>query len=298
MVSVIMTVYNEPIEWVKEAINSLKKQTFKKFKLILVVDNPNYESLSELRKFCDFAPLDIILHINDNNKGLVRSLNIALEYVDTPFVARMDSDDIALNFRFEEEMNFLKDNDLDFVASEVIEVNESGQKIETWHRLNKNLLSNDVKKMEQKQNIFWHPTWLLKKEVVEELGGYRNIKFAEDYDFVVRAIIKGFKLGMQKKPTVKKRIRQGAISEDNGLLQIVTANNIAKSFRKKTFLKENELSLDISKQDIVEFNNFKEAFKKRKSGGLISRIALILKLLTSRIGRIFLRATLMQKLRG
>lgn len=38
--SVIMSVYNEPVAWIKQAIASILNQTFKDFEFIIVDDNP------------------------------------------------------------------------------------------------------------------------------------------------------------------------------------------------------------------------------------------------------------------
>lgn len=44
-VSVIMTFYNEKIEWIEQSINSIINQTHNNLELILVYDNPEYNSL-------------------------------------------------------------------------------------------------------------------------------------------------------------------------------------------------------------------------------------------------------------
>ena len=76
MISVIMSVYNEKIEWLKEAVYSILNQTYTDFEYIIIVDNP---SLSiECINFLDKIAADnrVKLHFNDENIGLMRSLNV------------------------------------------------------------------------------------------------------------------------------------------------------------------------------------------------------------------------------
>ncbi|WP_404821278.1 glycosyltransferase [Lactiplantibacillus carotarum] len=51
MISILMTVYKEPWDWVRKSLDSINSQTFKDFELILVVDNPNYQYVDLLRNY-------------------------------------------------------------------------------------------------------------------------------------------------------------------------------------------------------------------------------------------------------
>ncbi|MBU7003680.1 glycosyltransferase [Pediococcus pentosaceus] len=296
MISVIMTVYDEPIKWVEEAIISLTEQTFSEVKLILIIDNPNYKEIRRLKSFCEQLDMPVLLHINTINRGLVASLNIGLSFVDTLYTARMDCDDISYRYRFEEQIDFLEKNNLDFIASTTTLIDEKGHKIAGELKLSRDLIVKDIVRVEKLQNIFWHPTWLIKTDVMDRLKGYRNIDFAEDYDFVIRSLVEGFHLGMMRKPTVKKRIRASAISELNGLDQIVTANYLAKKFRRNEIVEDNFQFKSSTKKDKIKFNYFKEEFKNRKFNRLRKRSLLLIRLLTSKIGRTFLKAVVIQKI--
>ena len=39
MISVVMSVYNEPRKWLEESINSILAQTYSDFEFIIVIDN-------------------------------------------------------------------------------------------------------------------------------------------------------------------------------------------------------------------------------------------------------------------
>ena len=79
-VSVIMSTYKEPIEWIQESVDSILNQTYKNLEFIIIVDNPEYVELVSLLN--DYADSDdrISVVVNNNNIGLVKSLNKALSF--------------------------------------------------------------------------------------------------------------------------------------------------------------------------------------------------------------------------
>jgi hypothetical protein len=54
--------------------------------------------------------------------------------------------------------------------------------------------------------------WLARREIYAALSGYREISFAEDHDFLLRAVSAGFQLGNLAEPLMQIRTRAGQIS--------------------------------------------------------------------------------------
>ena len=105
-ISVIMSVYSEPIEWIKQAIDSILNQTFTGFEFIIVNDNP---SRTENRNLLSaYADERIHLISNSENVGLTKSLNFALALAKGKYIARMDADDISLPSRFLKQFEYLE----------------------------------------------------------------------------------------------------------------------------------------------------------------------------------------------
>ena len=109
-ISVLMSVYNEPIDWMRQAIESILNQTYKDFEFIIVNDNPEREEnqfvLNEYRN----KDSRIIILCNEHNIGLTKSLNKGLTVANGEYIARMDADDIALPKRFEKQALYLAKN--------------------------------------------------------------------------------------------------------------------------------------------------------------------------------------------
>lgn len=106
LVSVIMPVYNTR-DFVTEAIESIRNQTLKNWKLLIIDDHSTDGSWDIIQ---DFAQKDQRIHIfrNRQNRGLVRSLNTLIPKTTGTYVARMDSDDISLPDRLEKQVAFLE----------------------------------------------------------------------------------------------------------------------------------------------------------------------------------------------
>ena len=115
LISVIMSVYNETNEELESSVNSILSQTYKNLEFIIIDDNPDNARIRNFLKNQTDPRIRVIY--NTENKGLVYSLNLALDNTNGSVIARMDADDIAESNRLEKEFLFLKKNDLDLVGS-------------------------------------------------------------------------------------------------------------------------------------------------------------------------------------
>jgi len=107
-ISVIMSVYNGETH-LKEAIESVRNQTFKNWELI-VINDCSTDSTAEI--LADFSLKDerIKVHTNEVNLKLPTSLNKAISLSCGKYIARMDADDICLPDRFEKQYKFMEEN--------------------------------------------------------------------------------------------------------------------------------------------------------------------------------------------
>lgn len=106
--SVIMSVYNGE-EYLAEAIESVRNQTFTSWELI-VINDCSKDSTAEI--LAGFAAKDerIKVHTNEVNLRLPSSLNKAISFCEGKYIARMDADDICLPDRLEKQYKFMEEN--------------------------------------------------------------------------------------------------------------------------------------------------------------------------------------------
>lgn len=241
LISVMMSTYNETAKELAQSVDSILNQTYQNIEFIIVNDNPaNIELDGYLKNIKDSR---VILVKNEVNLGLVKSLNKALSFAKGEYVARMDADDISMPDRLEKEISHLKTNCLDIVGTDIQLIDDNDVVIK--ERMRFPATDTLARKYINYGNCMAHPTWLVKKEVYEKLGGYRDVKSCEDYDFLIRLLFStNFKVGNISQIGLKYRIRNSGVSKSSEARQFVLRSFIAKN---KEHIK------DISQERIDEY---------------------------------------------
>lgn len=244
-ISVIMSAYNESIDELNKSINSILNQTYHNIEFIIISDNPKNNDIKVAVQSVNDSRIEFIE--NETNIGLVKSLNKAFSIAKGSYIARMDADDISKPTRLANEMQYLQQNNVDVVGSfvEVIDENDAVQK---------SIMRFPVKNTQIKFFMRWgsclaHPTWLVKSNVYQELKGYRDVPRCEDYDFILRAIAHGYKVGNIPTVELSYRIRQSGVSKSHEAEQFLLRDFLAKNMKRINLLTE---------ESIIEFLNSKE----------------------------------------
>ena len=281
--SVIMTVYDENIKYIINSVKSVLNQTMKSFEFLIIVDNPeNIAAINYLKKLNDNR---VRLIVNLENRGLVFSLNKGIRQAHGNYIARMDADDICHTTRFEHELNFLKKNNLDLVFTNARCIDESGIEIDK-HILSGVDITNQklIKKILETYNVSVHSSWIASKRVFDSLSGYRDVHFAEDYDFLVRGLISGFKMGYDSEVLMSYRYRLGSISRDNALEQFYVARRIQTSLKSNKIKPIQYFNINnIDAKDKNLFINSMSSFHRFKNDKKISTfVKLVASIILSR----------------
>lgn len=184
-ISVIMATFDS-LPYLKDAVESILKQTFKNFEFIIVNDASNDATASYLKSLKD-SRIKVIT--NKKNLGLAQSLNEAIRAAKGEYIARMDADDISLTERLKTQLEFLeKHPEIDLCGAWVDLINEEDQIVGEKRY--------PVNNAEIKQGLKWyqpivHPTFMAREIIFRKLGGYDpNFDYAEDYEFLSRAMKK------------------------------------------------------------------------------------------------------------
>jgi len=253
MISVLMSIYNEKIEWIKESVYSIVDQTYNSIEFIIVIDNPDISD--EIKKFLfEIQNTDSRIRLvwNEENIGLARSLNKAVLLAEGEYIARMDADDISELCRLEKELKYLKENGLQMVSANKVNIDEEGKLIDKDPPERR-----DPNKVLVYSNIIVHPLVLAEAEIIRKLGGYRAFLNAEDLDLWLRMTEAGYKIGIMEEYLLKYRIRSNSASVGRQLEQYYINRyivSLAKERKKKntdSFSEENQ-RVYISKKNITE----------------------------------------------
>lgn len=186
LISVVLPVYNGE-RYLGDAIDSILAQTYSNFELIAIDDGSTDSSLYILNKYAD---LDLRIRvISRTNKGLVTTLNEAIDIARGLWIARMDQDDIALPHRFERQLEWLERTGADISGSWVRRFGTSDKRVVRLRE------TDAAIKMEM---LFCsplaHPTVMMNSNFVRRLRYDCMWEKAEDYDLWVRAAEAGWKM--------------------------------------------------------------------------------------------------------
>ena len=126
--TVLMAVYCKDIpSQVDEALKSLLEQTIQADEVLIVIDGPIDDSLEGvLSSYENLLPLKYIRLIE--NKGLANALRIGVLECRNELIGRMDSDDICVINRFEQQLAIINHNDVDIVGGLIVEFNSINEK--------------------------------------------------------------------------------------------------------------------------------------------------------------------------
>ena len=209
-----MPVYNGG-EYLKETIDSVLRQTFTDFELLIVNDGSTDKSKSIIDAYSKKD--DRIRAFHRKNSGLVETLNFAISEANAAYLARIDADDPSFESRLQEQYSlFDKDKSLVLVGGGFEIIDENGYFIETIHPP---IIDKDIRRTLMLRNPFGHSGVMYKKSAVIKAGLYSN-QFGptEDYDLWIR-LSKIGSLANLPKPIYRYRINRKGVSQTNSQRQ-------------------------------------------------------------------------------
>lgn len=261
LVSVVMAVYNEEENQLISAIESILTQSFKDYEFIIILDNSNNIKLKKIIEKYKKIDDRIRFIINKENFGLAKSLNIGIKNSKGKYIARMDSDDISFKERLSKQVKFMEDNpDIALCGTKIIYIDEFDNIISEPQKVP--IEFKKIRKYLKYNNCIAHPSFMFRREIINSLGGYKQVPYAEDYELVQRLVIGGHKVANVNSVLLKYRIRKNGISESNKLLQIIVSEYLREVYKKT--LK----GIDITYNE-DELNKCIERFNNVKNKGII-----------------------------
>jgi len=177
-VTVLMPARNAA-PFIGAAVESVRSQTCDAWRLI-VIDDGSTDTTADIVRSAGDARISVV---RSPGSGIVDALNLGLSLADTPFVARMDADDLSRAGRFTVQLATLEaDYRLSLVGSQVDRL--SGTRIVSTSNLPQ-AHDNIVRALCRGFHAIAHSSCMFRTEAAKRVGGYRRI-VAEDWDFYLR----------------------------------------------------------------------------------------------------------------
>lgn len=230
MISVLMSVYNEEIDEIRQSIDSILVQTYTDFELIIVLDQPNYaEGLSLLRQYAERDSRVKIL-VNEKNIGLALSMNYAADHACGEYLLRMDADDICMPDRFQLEYDAISAGEYDLICGNYDFIDEKGNVLPQKQAI---YTDRQLDVLLPYRNIIHHPTVIMTAKIFNEVGGYRNYPCAQDYDLWLRMKCAGCRMHMMHEKLIQYRVRQTSTTIQKRYKQSCTGDYIRRLYKQK-----------------------------------------------------------------
>lgn len=206
-VSVLMCCYNAA-RWLRDALASVRLQTFEDYELIVVDDGSTDETSAILAHWS--AADDRVVVISKSNTGLTDSLNVGLERARGAWIARLDADDVCEPHRLATQLAYLTAHPrVTLLGSGFVEIDQAGR---AGRRYRPPPGGWRLGHLEGMQRFFPHSSAMFRRDLAQRLGGY-NSRFSksQDWDLWLR-FAEASQLGSLAAPLVRIRKHPGQIS--------------------------------------------------------------------------------------
>jgi len=106
VISIVMSTYNTPLEYLKESVESVLKQTFTDFEFLIINDGSTETGGIEWLKTIQDERILLIRNQHD----FIDSLNKGIKKSRGEYIARMDADDIMMPNRLQVQYDFMEEH--------------------------------------------------------------------------------------------------------------------------------------------------------------------------------------------
>jgi glycosyltransferase involved in cell wall biosynthesis len=217
LVTIICLCYNHE-KYISEAVESIINQTYKNLEIV-IIDNGSPDNSREIIKSIATENPDIKMIMLRENIGNCRAFNLGLAESKGEFIIDLSGDDILLPDRIKEGLKSFAENGEEYGVNytDALYIDDSGHVIgQHYKRDPKGLLLDTVPEGKVYSDLLARyfictPTMMMRKSVLDQLGGYdENLKY-EDFDFWIRSA-KITKYCYTDKALVKKRVLKDSLS--------------------------------------------------------------------------------------
>lgn len=194
-ISVIIPVYNR-VKELERVLDSLDKQTYKDFEVVIVDDGSDQDYTGVLNKH---SSLNIVYYRVKHTGNIAFVRNEGFKYSAGDYIAILDSDDYCDEKRLELQQDFLdKNQEVDILATWVnlvaYENNSNLARLDSLYNAHYDTEGIIYQNLNYGCCIC-HSSVMLRRKVLSDLGGYdEDYGICEDYKLWMDAITKGYSI--------------------------------------------------------------------------------------------------------
>lgn len=241
--SVLMSIWRGgSAQYLDESLASIANSTVLPTEIILVKDGLLNTDLNktitkwQLRLGRCFNVISIKKH-----RGLGAALRIGSYHVTTHWIARMDADDICLPNRFEKQLNTLvRQPELAVLGGQVDEF--ITDPLHALHQRNVPTTMNNIIKFNKLRCPFNHPTVIINKEALMDVGGYQSFGSWEDYYLWERILAAGYRVKNLSDVLVHMRVSEDLYERRGQMSNVPYIVKLQKYMYQHNLINKRELA--------------------------------------------------------
>jgi O-antigen biosynthesis protein len=183
LISVLMPTYNSPLNYLKEAVESVQSQIYPHWELCIADDASTQPEVLAYLKQLASQDARVVLSLREKNGHISESSNTALNSAQGEWIALLDHDDRLHPLALFCAANALQDHpDAQIIFSDEDKIDASGRRFDPYFKGDYN------RELMWAQNMISH-LGCYKKSTVTEIGGFRKgFEGSQDYDLALRVI--------------------------------------------------------------------------------------------------------------
>ena len=258
-VSVIIPTYNRELV-IRRAVDSVLKQSFKNFELIIIDDGSTDSTPSILENYKK-KDERIAVYVQ-KNRGVSSARNLGIDKAKGKWVAFLDSDDEWLEDKLEKQINFAKNNPtIPLIHGEEIWV-RNGRRVNPKNKHQK--FGGDIFEKCLALCLISPSASFISRDLLEEYNGFdENYPVCEDYDLWLR-ITKDHEVGFIETPIlIKYGGHEDQLSRKYFAMDFWRVKSLDRIYDSKCFSKE--LKLKIQKEILSKANILKLGYIKHNN---------------------------------
>lgn len=164
LVSIIVPTYNA-CEYIQQTISSVFSQTYSNWELLIIDDCSSDNTISIVEVFAERDPRIRYFSTNQNTGSPSQPRNIGIEQAKGDYIAFLDSDDIWLPNKLEEQLAFIQEYGYDFVYSNYEKMSWDGKREQRIVKVKESSSYKDILKANEIPCL----TVLLKRELLDDV---------------------------------------------------------------------------------------------------------------------------------
>ena len=225
-VSILVSSYNTNIQYVQQCLESIKQQIGDfSMELVWINDGSDTFSTQLLKRALEHFERStrftkVVYTENETNMGIGYTLNRGIELCSHEIIVKMDSDDIMVPTRIQQQLDYMKTNPKVQMCGGQIEMfrENADNKMEVVGKSNHPSITWDQYKAKPNHWFMNHPTACYRKSAVLAAGNYDPTlkQMAEDFELELRMLKKHGFVYNTTEVLVRYRLHENQVTHKGG----------------------------------------------------------------------------------